>query len=270
MTAPRSTVEDQDAADPAGAGAVPPPGETEPAVSGARGAAAASLTAAGPSASGLPADLLDKLTRADRLVSAALTAAETVALLLEDAAACAAEAADPAVEAPRRATLSHIFGDLADRINGAIKLAALDGPGLIEIAGLTLNQRVGLTGSTHALPAFTSVDLRAGLPDNDLALAPTAFADRDAAERALAQVAAARARVDTVVADLGRLEDQVSGQVDFIAGLLRSLSTGLSGAAGPDLERERANLRALRLQQDLSESAQGLANTAQRSILSLL
>ena len=215
-------------------------------------------------------DLSPTLARAGEIVGTALTAAETIALLLTEAQRVAAEAAADDTQDQRRHARIQEIGDLGDRIDGAVKLTGTRGPGFIAVGGVRLAELVGAADGAPALPDLISVDLSFDLARPAFDAWKRQPGDRTLL-RALDQALATLVdRTAGAVAALAEAEERIGEHMEFLGALDRSLHAGLATIDTPDPIRDSANLRALRLQQDLGEAETGLAQTASRSILSLL
>jgi len=207
------------------------------------------------------------LSRAEGVVSVALTAGEKISQLLRDVRTLAVSASAEDLSAEQRRYFADQYGVLIDQITTMASSAVFDRANLIDgsrpggvefIADATASERLTLKGR----------DFRPGGPV--LSVYPTMDLSTPVAATKVAN--AAMASIESLggqLEDLSAEAKKVEAHIGFVSRFADALASGVGRMVDADLAAESALLQALQVRQSLSAETLSIANRAPQSLLSL-
>jgi flagellin len=207
------------------------------------------------------------LNRATSISDVALTAGQTVLTLLNQMKQQALSASDTQLDTTSRQAYNTDFAGALAQVTSAISGADFDGNNLLDGS-----QGVGMRFITTADASQTVT-----LPATNLSLggsvitvsATASIGAASTASAVAAQIDASIANLTDFMTSVGDQANLVTSHVQLISNLSGILQTGASDLTSTDDAADSARLKALQVQQQLSQQSLSIANTMPQVLLSL-
>lgn len=207
------------------------------------------------------------LNRATSISDVAISAGQTVLNLLDQMKQQALSASDGQLDTTSRQSFSTDFAGALQQITDTIGSAEFDGANLLDGS-----QSTGMRFITTADASQTVT-----LPASNLSLggavitvsATASLNTASAASAVIAQVDASIANVTSYMTSIGDQANLVSAHAQLVTNLSSVLQTGVGNLTDADTAADSARLKALQVQQSLSQQSLSIANSAPQILLSL-
>jgi flagellin len=207
------------------------------------------------------------LNRATSISDIALSAGQSVLNLLDELKQQSLSAQDAQLDSTSRASLNTDFSGILGQITTTIGSAEFDGSNLLD-GSQTTSMRFLATADGSQTVTLPTANLSLG--GSLITLGATAsISTLSAASAMMVQIDASIANVTTAMTNIGDQAKLITSHSQLVSNLSTVLQTGITDLINTDSASDSARLKALQVQQQLSQQSLSIANSMPQTLLAL-